>query len=165
MKLASLNRWKASLAHLAISAAIGVAVVTLMLVVWYPRPYFKAMGGDVLILLLIGVDVVIGPLITLIIFDPGKGAQVRPERDRALQLAALAYGCHVMFGAPGVQRVRGRPVRDGRRQSDRCGVAIESDVRQFKSLPLPAEGSAGARQPGGPAAQGRHHPPGDEWRP
>jgi len=37
MELASLNRWKASLIHLGISAAIGVTVVTLMLVIWYPR--------------------------------------------------------------------------------------------------------------------------------
>ena len=58
MELASLNRWKASLIHLGISAAIGVTVVTLMLVIWYPRPYFSAMGGASLILLLIGVDVV-----------------------------------------------------------------------------------------------------------
>ena len=43
-----------------------------MLAVWYPQPYFAAMGGATLILLLIGVDVVIGPLITLIVFDPKK---------------------------------------------------------------------------------------------
>jgi hypothetical protein len=44
----------------------------LMLAVWYPQHYFAAMGGTTLILLLIGVDVVIGPLITLIVFDPKK---------------------------------------------------------------------------------------------
>ena len=64
MTLAKLDRWKASAIHLGLSAAIGAAVVTLMLVLWYPQPYFAAMGGDTLILLLIGVDVVIGPLIT-----------------------------------------------------------------------------------------------------
>lgn len=106
MKLASLNRWKASLGHLAISAAIGITVVTLMLVVWYPRPYFKAMGGDMLIPLLIGVDVVIGPLITLIIFDPKKR---RLKFDLSviatMQLAALAYGCNVMFASRPVYNV------------------------------------------------------------
>ena len=95
MALASLDRWKASLIHLAISAAIGLAVVTLMLVVWYSRPYFKAMGEDMLILLLIGVDVVIGPLITLIIFDPKK-------KGLKLDLGVIAalHGLSVVTGAP-----------------------------------------------------------------
>ena len=75
MKLASLNRWKASLAHLAISAAIGVAVV-------------------------------IGSLITLVIFDPKKKAlKFDLSVIAALHLAALAYGCHVMVRiAPGDRR-------------------------------------------------------------
>ena len=67
MKLASLNRWKASRAHVAISAAIGVAVV-------------------------------IGSLITLVIFDLKKKAlKFDLSVIAALQLAALAYGCHVRF--------------------------------------------------------------------
>ena len=132
MELASLNRWKASLFHLVISAAIGVAVVTLMLVVWYPRPYFKAMGGDTLILLLIGVDVVIGPLITLIVFNPKKKASSSTSTViAALQLAALAYGCNVMFErAPGLQRVRRRPLRSRRGQPGRRGVARDGDDRR-----------------------------------
>ena len=106
MTLTSLNRWKAAALHLAISAAIAAAVVTLMLVFWYPQPYFAAMGGDTLILLLIGVDVVIGPLITLIVFNPKKKSL---RFDLAvialLQLAALAYGCEVMFVARPVYTV------------------------------------------------------------
>ena len=94
MTLASLNRWKASALHLALSAAIGVAVVALMLALWYPQPYFAAMGGDTLILLLIGVDVVIGPLITLIVFDPKKKSlRFDLAVIAVLQLAALVYGC------------------------------------------------------------------------
>ena len=104
--LASLNRWKASAIHLALSAAIGATVVALMLALWYPRPYFAAMGGAMLIVLLIGVDVVIGPLITLIIFDPKKKSL---RFDLAvialLQLAALVYGCSVMFTARPVYSV------------------------------------------------------------
>ena len=93
MTLTALNRWQASALHLALSAAIAVLVVTLMLLVWYPQQYFTAMGGDTLILILIGVDVVVGPLITLIIFDPKKkGLRFDLAVIAALQLAALAYG-------------------------------------------------------------------------
>ena len=43
--LASLNRWKAAALHLGISAVIAAIVVTVMLALWYPQPYFDAMGG------------------------------------------------------------------------------------------------------------------------
>lgn len=100
MTLAALNRWQASALHLALSAAIAVLVVTLMLLLWYPQQYFTAMGGDTLILILIGVDVVVGPLITLIIFDPKKkGLRFDLAVIATLQLAALAYGVSVMFAA------------------------------------------------------------------
>jgi hypothetical protein len=106
MTLASLTRWKAFLIHLAISALIATAVVVLVVAVWYPGPYFAAMGGEILLRLLIGVDVVIGPLVTLIIFDPAKP---RLKYDlaiiAALQLAALAYGSYVMFEARPVYTV------------------------------------------------------------
>src|SRR4029434_8112727 len=104
--LQSLTRWKAFGLHLAISALIAGIVITLVVVLWYPSPYFLAMGGEVLLRLLIGVDVVIGPLITLIIFDPRKP---RLKYDlatiAALQVAALAYGSYVMFDARRVYTV------------------------------------------------------------
>src|SRR5436190_21384151 len=90
--LTSINRWKASAIHLAISAAIGISVVVLMLALWYPQHYFAAMGGGTLIMLLIGVDVVIGPLITLIVFDPKKkNLRFDLAVIALLQLAALVY--------------------------------------------------------------------------
>ena len=106
MTLQSLNRWTAFALHLAISALIAATVVGLVLWLWYPAPYFTAMGGDTLLRLLIGVDVAVGPLITLIIFKPGKP---RLEQDlaiiAALQVAALAYGTYVMFDARPVYNV------------------------------------------------------------
>ena len=72
MKLASLNRWKAAAIHLGLSVLIAATVVTVMLLVWYPPPYFDTMGGTGLLKILVGVDVTLGPLLTLIIFDPRK---------------------------------------------------------------------------------------------
>jgi len=148
MELASLNRWKAASLHLLISAAIGIAVVTLMLVVWYPRHYFKAMGGDVLILLLIGVDVVIGPLITLIIFNPKK-KELKLDLSviAALQLAALAYGCYVMFVARPVYNVFvvDRFETVAANQIDEASLA--QTTGEFGKLPMTGPVIIGARQP------------------
>ena len=74
--LVSLNRYKAAGIHLAISAAVAVVVLALLLLVWYPQPYFRLAGGAGLMLILIGVDVVTGPLLTLIVFRDEVKAMV-----------------------------------------------------------------------------------------
>ena len=151
MTLDSLNRWKAFALHLALSAAIAGMVVTLMLVVWYPPPYFAAMGGDALILILIGVDVVIGPLITLIIFDPKKkGLRFDLAVIAALQLAALAYGGSVMFQARPVYNVF---VTDRFEVVAANAVDTESLAKadvEFRRLPLTGPKVIAARQPDDP---------------
>jgi len=100
MPLERFTRWQAASIHLGISALIAASVVGVMLVLWYPQPYFRVSGGGTLMLLLIGVDVVVGPLLTLIVFNPRKK---HLKLDLAvigvLQLAALAYGAGIMFEA------------------------------------------------------------------
>ena len=148
MTLTALNRWQASALHLALSAAIAVLVVTLMLLVWYPQQYFTAMGGDTLILILIGVDVVVGPLITLIIFDPKKkGLRFDLAVIAALQLAALAYGVSVMFAARPAYNVF---VVDRFEVVAANAVDAESLAKagaEFRSLPLGGPKIIAARQP------------------
>lgn len=102
LRLSSLSRWQAGAGHLALSATIGAAVLAAMLFVWYPPPYFAAAGGNDLVLLMLGVDVTLGPLLTLAVFNPRKGLP-KLRFDLAViglfQLAALGYGVHVMFVA------------------------------------------------------------------
>src|SRR5438105_2738136 len=92
------TRWQASGLHLLISLALGIAACALMLLVWYPPPLFEAEGGNKLLLILVGVDVILGPLITLIIFRQGKrGLKLDLAAIGILQLVALAYGMHIVF--------------------------------------------------------------------
>ena len=94
------TRWQASGLHLLISAAIAAAVLTLMLGLWYPPPLFEAEGGMGLVFILVAVDVVIGPSITLIIFKSGKpGLKFDLAVIATLQLSALLYGSYVVFAA------------------------------------------------------------------
>jgi hypothetical protein len=84
-----------ALIHLGISALIAAAFAGLVFFVWFPFPYREISGGRILFQILIAVDVIIGPLLTLIVFSPLK-------RKRALildlgvvvllQLSALGYG-------------------------------------------------------------------------
>jgi hypothetical protein len=95
-----LSRWQASGIHLLISAAIAAVALLLVLKVWYPPPLFTAEGGNELLFILIAVDVVLGPLITLVIFKSGKpGLRFDLAVIALLQTCALIYGLHVMFVA------------------------------------------------------------------
>lgn len=89
------DRFLASGIHLAISLFIAVLAALLVFVVWYPYPYREISGGRNLFVLLVSVDVIMGPLMTLAIFNRQKPiGELR--RDLAvvglLQLAALGYG-------------------------------------------------------------------------
>jgi hypothetical protein len=98
MEKKNVTRWQASAVHLALSVAIALAFLALLLLVWYPGPLFEAAGGRGLLLILIGVDVVAGPLITLIVFRWDKpGLKLDLAVVGAVQLAALLYGAHIMF--------------------------------------------------------------------
>lgn len=95
--LRQLSRIRAASYHLAISALIAALTVAIMLAVWYPPPLFGAMGGQLLLVLIVGVDIAIGPLITLIVFNPRKRELAFDLATVAvLQLCALAYGVYAM---------------------------------------------------------------------
>jgi hypothetical protein len=146
--LASLNRWTAAAIHLGISALIAITVVAVMLALWYPQPYFDAMGGTGLLKVLVGVDVSIGPLLTLIIFDRRKKS-LRFDLSviAFLQLAALAYGVYIMFEARPVYTVF---VKDRFEvvPADQLDAAdLAAGPPEYRTLSLAGPRTVGARFP------------------
>ena len=96
--MTKMNRYKASAIHFAISALIATLVFAAMSTFWYPGVFFDAAGGKDLFLLIAGVDVTLGPLITLIVFVPGKrGLRFDLTFIAVTQICALAYGVWVVF--------------------------------------------------------------------
>ena len=89
------GRLKVAGFHLAISLAIAALAALLVFFVWYPYPYREISGGRELFLLVVLVDVVMGPLMTLAVFNQAKPRKLL-RLDLAviglLQLAALVYG-------------------------------------------------------------------------
>jgi hypothetical protein len=89
------DRLRASGIHLCLSLLVAVVAAVLVFATWYPYPYRQISGGRELFLLVVTVDVLLGPLITLMIFDRRKPwSELR--RDLAmvgiLQTAGLVYG-------------------------------------------------------------------------
>ena len=88
-----MNRTRAAATHLAISATLIALVFLMIFFIWYPEPLFDYAGGRTLFLFLLAVDLVVGPLITFIIFVPGKrGLVFDLWVIGILQTAFLAYG-------------------------------------------------------------------------
>jgi hypothetical protein len=73
-------------------------LMLLMFALWYPEPWFSYDGGWHVFRLILLVDVVLGPTMTLVVFRRGK-RELRRDLAiiGALQIAALAYGAVIMF--------------------------------------------------------------------
>ena len=102
------DRLGASGIHLGISLCVAVFAAALVFGLWYPYPYGEISGGRELFFLVVAVDVIMGPLITLAIFNRAK-----PRRELLidftvvglLQVAALGYGLWTVFAARPVHLV------------------------------------------------------------
>lgn len=93
-----MTRFKAAAIHILISIAVVAVFLALTWFIWYPQPYFEADGAYFLLGLLGGVDVALGPLLTLIVFKSGKpGLKFDLGVIACAQIVALAYGGHVIF--------------------------------------------------------------------
>lgn len=127
------RRVRAAGVHLLSCLVVAMAVAALVFLVWYPWPYRIVSGGEKLLFLVMGVDIVMGPLITLAIFDIRKPMR-ELKRDLAiivaLQLAALSYGLHTVYLArPAVLAL----------EAERFRLTIANDV-VMDELPKAVEG-------------------------
>lgn len=96
-------RLRAFVWHLSASACMALFAVLVVFGVWYPFPLSNAVGVTSIFLLLLVVDVSLGPLLTLIVAKEGKKS-LRFDLGIviAIQLGAFLYGMYVV--------AEGRPV-------------------------------------------------------
>ncbi|MBU0808683.1 MAG: type IV pilin accessory protein [Gammaproteobacteria bacterium] len=86
-------RLKAFFLHLGVSGIIAVLALLLVFKLWYPEPLHTAVGVTHIFLLLLLIDVALGPLLTLLVYKVGKKTLVLDLTVIAmLQLSALGYG-------------------------------------------------------------------------
>lgn len=93
-----MTRFLAFTIHLGASLLIFIVFLGIMFFAWYPAPYFEIDGGWKVLRILVGVDIVLGPLLTLIVFKPGKPSLKFDMSVIILaQLAALFYGTYIIY--------------------------------------------------------------------
>lgn len=94
-----------SVRHLFISITVALLAAMLVFQLWYPSPAARLLNVGHIYLLMLAVDVVCGPVLTLVLASPAK-----PRRELVqdlcivafVQLAALGYGLHTLE--------KGRPI-------------------------------------------------------
>lgn len=133
-----LNRYQACGLHLLLSAFAVGCVALLIFFVWYPGLLAYASGVTSVFLILVMVDVILGPLITLIIFNPQKKELKRDLLTIAcIQIAALFYGVFVFFNARPVFIVFNSDRFDVVYASELSSAALNrSRFNEFHHLPV-----------------------------
>lgn len=149
MNFIKINRYQAFGGHLLGSMTVALCSAALVFLLWYPGRLAQASGVTDIFLLLLAVDVVVGPFITLIVFNRAK-KELR--RDLlivlVLQISALIYGLHAVFIARPVYEVF---------SVDRFDVVFANDLTdkkldkvtatQFKAVPVLGPKFIAARRP------------------
>ena len=83
--------------HLALSCLVAVCSLYLIFFVWYPQPLAKANEVEHIFLLLLAIDVIVGPLLSLLVYKEGKKSL---KFDLLviiiLQISAFMYGMHTI---------------------------------------------------------------------
>lgn len=94
-----LSASKVAVLHLASSIAIALVVAAIIFFRWYPYPFGELADERDIFILFLTVDVICGPLLTLILFNPAK-SHIEFVLDLslvvAIQIFTLGYGVHIV---------------------------------------------------------------------
>ena len=89
------KRLKFFLSHLTISFLIALFVVGLVFFIWYPSSLATAVGVTKIFLMMLTIDVIIGPILGLLVYKEGKKSlKFDLTVIILLQLSALFYGVY-----------------------------------------------------------------------
>lgn len=150
------HRARAAGIHLLLSVAAAVLAAGLVFGLWYPGIYRILAGGRELFLLIVTVDVILGPMLTFAVFNPKK-SWPSLRRDLviigSIQLVALFYGLVTVYAARPIAMVfevdRFRVVT-----AAQVHLADMPDARpEYRRLPLTGPWILGTRRP----QEGREH--------
>jgi len=91
------TRFNAFFIHLALSALIAFTFILAAVLVWYPDYYLDITGAKKIFLMIVGIDVCLGPILTLLVFNKAKKELGRDLTIIFLiQLCALVYGMYTI---------------------------------------------------------------------
>lgn len=122
---------RAGFFHFLVSLLVAALTAVLVFQVWYVWPLDEMVGGRTLFLLMVSVDVICGPLLTLVLWNPAK-----PRRHLVqdltivgvVQVGMLMYGVHTVAVARPVHLVF---------ETDRFRVITAAEIDPIDLLAAP----------------------------
>jgi hypothetical protein len=106
MKLAMMNffakRYKPALRHFLVCLFIASGVFSITRFVWYPDEFWYFSGGQTLFLMIVVIDVILGPSLTFVVSSPNKQTKVLLKDIACIacvQMIALIYGVYAVYVA------------------------------------------------------------------
>lgn len=119
------NRFYAFGIHVLFSFLLLILALLLVFKLWYPAPLDQAMGVTEIFWFILGVDLILGPLLTFVVFNPKKKEL---KRDLiiiiVIQIAAYIYGLYTV--------AQGRPVWQ---------VFVVDDIELVRAIDIQGESS------------------------
>lgn len=131
-------RLKAMSIHLVISTVIFILTALLLIYTYFPSIHFTINGGLQGLTLMFWIDIVLGPLLTFLVFNPTK-----PKREKItdclvialVQFMALVYGFyHVYEQRPKFLLLRTAGIVETVTEKQFNGDLKKVDLTQFKQL-------------------------------
>src|SRR4051794_23194912 len=95
------EKFIATAVHFLVTLTLAACAAALIFLVWFPDPFQTMIGGTELFILVVGCDLALGPLISLVIYNSRKSRRellMDYSIVGAVQIAALVYGIFILAG-------------------------------------------------------------------
>ncbi len=87
------KRNKFFLRHLSVSICLALIIVGWVFLIWYPQPLAKAVGVTHIFIMMLIIDVIVGPILSFVIYkEKKKSLKFDLSIIIAIQILALGYG-------------------------------------------------------------------------
>lgn len=126
------EKFLATAIHFLVTLTLAACAAALIFLVWFPDPLETMIGGTELFMLVVGCDLALGPLISLVIYDSRKSRRALVfdyTLVGAVQIAALVYGVFILAGT--------RPVYIAF-NTDRIEIVTARDIDEKELAAAPA---------------------------
>ena len=95
------EKFLATAIHFLVTLALAAIAAALIFLVWFPDPLQTMIGGTELFMLVVGCDLALGPLLSLVIYNSRKSRRellLDYTIVGTIQIAALVYGVTIVAG-------------------------------------------------------------------
>lgn len=144
-----MTRWKASFVHLLLSILVVGSVAAYIICFWYPLPLMHMAKADKLLMMVGGIDLIVGPLLTLLVYKHGKKT-LRMDLTviAVIQAVFLSMGLYTMYQSRPVFLVASSKMFNLVFAHEITSENLEkATIESFKTLSITKPQLVGARLP------------------